>query len=88
MRDVKSLSDALAAYDAAVRKRETAEAVYGEVCARESETFDISEIMNRVGAQEACMRASMAEKIAHSKLIDTVRAALAPNSTEGRSDRA
>ena len=76
MRDVKSLSDALATYEAAVRKRETAEAVYGEVCARESEAPDIGEIMDRVGAQESCMRASMAEKISHSKLIDALRAAI------------
>ena len=90
MRDVetlKGLSDALAAYDAAERDLATAEAIYGQVSDRMGTHPDIGEIMDRVGAQEACMRRSMAQKIAHSKLIDAVRAALAPNTTEGRTDR-
>ncbi|GEL42310.1 hypothetical protein MEX01_29010 [Methylorubrum extorquens] len=81
----KGLSDALASYDGAVRERETAEAVYGEVCASAGEAPDIGWIMDRIGAEGACMRSSMAEKIAQSKLIDAVRAAL-PLQPEGESD--
>ena len=83
----KGLSEALAGYDAAVRKKETAAAVYGEVLSREGDMPDIGEIMDRIGAEGACMRARTAEKIAQTKLIDAVRAALAPNTTEGRTDR-
>ncbi|GAA0271054.1 hypothetical protein LNAOJCKE_0891 [Methylorubrum aminovorans] len=82
------LSDALAAYDAAGRDLTAAEAVHQDVCQRVGDEPDIGEIMDRVGAEQACMRCSMAQGIARADLVSAVRAALAPNSTEGRSDRA
>ncbi|BDL41076.1 hypothetical protein [Methylorubrum sp. GM97] len=84
----KGLSDALAAYDAAERELATAEAVYEETSGRMTETAGIDEIMDRIGAEEACMRCSAAAGIAQAKLVEAVRAALAPNTTEGGTDRA
>lgn len=74
----KSLSNALAAYDAAVREGSTARAVYAEILMREGNAPDIDEIMNRVGAEQACMRCSITEKVALAKLIGAVRAAIQP----------
>lgn len=84
----KRLTDALAAYDAAESKRATASAVYDEISNRMGGYPDIGEIMDRVGAEEACMRASLAADLARSKLIGSLRAALAPTTPEGRTDRA
>lgn len=85
----KGLSDALAAYDGAARERDTAEAVCAEIFGRGlSETAGIGEIMDRLGAEGACIRCSAAEGVAQTKLIAAVRAALAPNTTEGRTNRA
>lgn len=77
----KGLADALAVYDTAESKRATASAVYDEVSSRMGGYPDIGEIMGRVGAEEACMRASLAADLARSKLIGTLRAALHPTPT-------
>lgn len=80
----KNLSDALAAYDAAERELTAAEAVHQDVCRRIGDEPDIGEIMQRVGAEQACMRCSMAKGIVRAHLVAAVRDAL---QTEGeRSD--
>lgn len=88
----KRLADALAAYDAAERDLATAEAVHEQMSARVDATAGIGEIMDAVGAEEACMRRLNAEAAAQARLIEAVRAALSrPTPTtedKGREDRA
>lgn len=74
----KNLSDALAAYDTAERELTAAEAVHQDVCRRIGDEPDIGEIMQRVGAEQACVRCSMAKGIVRAHLVAAVRAALQP----------
>lgn len=87
----KRLADAMAAYEAAERDLATAEAVHEQMSARVDATAGIGEIMDAVGAEEACMRCLNAEAAAQARLIEAVRAALRPTPTtedKGREDRA
>ena len=72
----KRLADALAVYDAAERDLTDAEAVYQDTCQRMGDEPDMGEIMDRVGAEQACMRCSMAKGIARADLVRAARAVL------------